>query len=154
MIKVTINPAQKRSLMQKIRNLIGQQAPDLVVGFLADATYPDGTQVAAVAAYNEYGTKNTPPRPFMQATVKFKRKKWMTFLASKMKKGRLDGDTKVKVMKQMGVLIKSDLQGSIRSLKFAPLKPSTIKAKGFNKTLIDTATMIRSIDWEIRDNKK
>lgn len=34
------------------------------VGVLESATYPDGTPVAMVAFWNEYGTKTSPVRAF------------------------------------------------------------------------------------------
>lgn len=39
------------------------------VGFLPDATYPDGTQVAQVAFWQEFGTKSIPPRPFFRPAI-------------------------------------------------------------------------------------
>jgi hypothetical protein len=41
----------------------------LRVGFLENAKYPDGTPVAAVAAWQNYGTGSIPPRPFFSNMV-------------------------------------------------------------------------------------
>lgn len=152
MFKVTTSAPQRRSLIQKL-DLLHESIPALVVGFLSTATYPDGTRVAAVAAYNEYGTAKIPARPFMQTTVKMRKKKWAQWVAKKMKKGRMDADSTIKVMKQLGIIIQGDLQHTIRSYKFTPLAPSTVAGKGFEKTLIDTGTMLKSIDWELRDRE-
>ena len=42
------------------------------IGFPSGQHYPDGTNVAYVAAIQEFGAPavNIPPRPFMQPTVK------------------------------------------------------------------------------------
>ena len=45
------------------------------VGFFSTATYPDGTPVAAVAAWNEFGTQrggrpHIPERPFFRRAIK------------------------------------------------------------------------------------
>ena len=40
---------------------------EVQVGFQAgEKTYEDGTDLVDVAAYNEYGTSDTPARPFMK----------------------------------------------------------------------------------------
>ena len=46
------------------------------VGFLAGATYPDGTPVSLVAAVNEFGTSDgsIPERPFMRNALRNARK--------------------------------------------------------------------------------
>ena len=62
--------------------------PHLNVGFFEGATYPhsngssagnpypDGTPVAAVAAFNEFGTDRIPPRPFMRQTIAKNQAAW------------------------------------------------------------------------------
>ena len=45
------------------------------IGFLKNATYPDGKQVAYIAYLNEFGDHN-PPRPFMKRTVEKQLNKW------------------------------------------------------------------------------
>jgi hypothetical protein len=54
-----------------------------------------------------------------------------------------------KSLNAMGLLIKDQLQESIRSLKDPPNAPSTIKRKGFDSPLIDTGTMLNSVDYEV-----
>ena len=44
------------------------------VGVLENATYPDGTPVAMVAFWNEYGTKTSPVRAFFRTTVSDQKK--------------------------------------------------------------------------------
>ena len=49
---------------------------EVSVGFMEGATYPEGTPVAAVAFWNEYGvpSHNQPPRPFFRQMIAADRK--------------------------------------------------------------------------------
>ena len=42
----------------------------VTVGFYKSAKYPDGTQVATVAAWNEFGAKGIPERPFFRTALR------------------------------------------------------------------------------------
>lgn len=116
----------------------------LRVGFLEGATYPDGTPVGAVAAFNEFGTKNAPPRPFFRNMVAKRQKEWPKQLAGLVK----DKDSET-ALKLMGEGIRGQLQQSIAEFSGVPLAPSTIKRKGFEKQLIDQGVMINSVDYEV-----
>ncbi len=59
-------------------------------------------------------------------------------------------DAKTSFM-QMGTRIKDQLITSINEFFDPPLKPSTIKAKGFPKPLIDTGVMVRSPNFVVED---
>lgn len=132
------------------------KAGTLQVGFLKGATYPDGTPVAAIAFINEYGrtVKGKKgealyfqmPRPYFRTMIADKSPKWAGNL------GRLavlhDYDT-TKVLGLMGEAIAGQLQASIRALVSPPLAPSTVKAKGFSKPLIDTSVMINSVAYQV-----
>lgn len=95
-----------------------------------------------------------PPRPFMEVL----RSEFGDYL-NKMVRNELG---KVAHGKQstadffhnVGVRTKGALQRAMqRSDKYAPNAPSTIKRKGSSRPLIDTGTLIRSVDFEIRMNK-
>ncbi len=64
--------------MAKVKGYLDQvakqlQSMELKVGFMADATYPDGTSVAMVAAQNEYG--GLVYQPARTQTLEFKQNK-------------------------------------------------------------------------------
>lgn len=163
------------------------------VGVLEDATYPDGTSVAQVAFWNEYGavanipahtrkiyrsinnktgefnkggrfvktsksnfettvnvpahTVIIPARPFFRYTVNENRKNWVLSTKNLMK---LHKDPQ-KVMGLMGEHIKGQIVQSIVSWSDPPNAPYTIAKKKFNKPLIDTGQMSRSISWELNE---
>jgi len=127
---------------------------EVSVGFMAGATYPDGTPVAAVAFWNEFGTSRVPPRPFFRTMPRpFFRQMiakesptWPGKMAKLAKATDYDGD---KVLTLMGEDIKGALQQSINEFQSPPLAPSTIEAKGFAKPLIDTSHMLNSITYEV-----
>lgn len=117
------------------------------VGFMSGATYPNGTPVAAVAFWNEYGHDGTPARPFFRRMIAAESKGWAVKMARLAKATDYDGD---KVLGLMGEDIRGALQQSINDFDSPPLAESTIEAKGFSKPLIDTAHMLNSVTYEVK----
>lgn len=134
----------------------------LRVGFLEGATYPGGSvknragktvqtsdvNVATVAAAQEFGTSTIPARPFFRTMVSNKEREWGPAAAKLLKANDYDVD---RTLNQVGMGIKGQLQQSILDTNAPALAASTIKAKGFDKPLIDTGHMINSVDYEIVD---
>lgn len=118
------------------------------VGFMEGATYPDGTPVAAVAFWNEYGNplQNRPPRPFFREMIAAESPSWPEKMAKLAKATDFDGK---KVLGMMGEDVKGALQQSITSFETPPLASSTIEKKGNGKPLIDTGHMLQSITYEV-----
>lgn len=119
------------------------------VGFMSEATYPDGTPVAAVAFWNEYGNpeQNRPPRPFFRRMIAKESPSWAGKMAKLAKSTNYDG---ARVLGLMGEDVKGALQQSINDLSSPPLSPVTVDAKGFAKPLIDTGHMLNSIDYKVK----
>jgi hypothetical protein len=143
--------------------------PELRVGFLAGKTEADGTPVPLVAFWNEFGTKHAPPRPFFRNMVADKGKAWPGEVAKVLKATGYDGP---RTLLLMGERIKGQLQQSIVALTTPPLAASTILRKGGgsqaslakaranaaklgvagpDKPLIDTGTMLNSVDYVVTD---
>lgn len=117
------------------------------VGFLEGSTYPDGTPVAAVAFWNEFGTeRGIPPRPFFRNMISKESPGWPKRIAAVAKATNYDGK---KVLGMMGEDIKGALVESIIDLTDPPLSEKTIKRKGFDKPLVDTSHMKNSVDYEV-----
>lgn len=127
---------------------------EVSVGFMAGATYPDGTPVAAVAFWNEFGKGVESkegnyfqmPRPFFRQMIAAESPTWPGKMAKLAKATDYDGD---KVLALMGEDIKGALQKSINDLQSPPLAPSTVENKGFAKPLIDTSHMLNSVTYEV-----
>lgn len=154
--------ALRRRLGNIAKRLDGKQ--ELRVGFLEGATYSDGTPVALVAATNEFGRFERteegevrrdkdgvafhvqPPRPFFRTMIDENSPNWGRQIGKLLK---ANGGDSAAALDAMGSVIKGQLQRSINQFTSPPLAPSTIAAKGFDKPLISTAHMLRSVDYEV-----
>ena len=111
--------------------------------------------VIEYGVWNEFGTKRIPKRPFMRHTadvaesdVKGLMRKWAAMVVS----GTM---TAPQALGTLGLYYQGRIQAMIRnSPSWAkPNAPSTIRAKGSTKPLVDHGVLINSIDWQ-RDDKK
>ena len=121
----------------------------LRVGFLEGSDYEDGTPVAMVAAIQNFGAPRAgiPPRPFFSNMVKDHRDEWGPQIGKLLQANDFDA---TKSLDTMGERIGDELRQSIQDTNEPPLKPATIARKGFDKPLIDTSVMWKSIDHEIK----
>lgn len=119
------------------------------VGFLEGATYPDGTSVPEVAAFNEFGVPShgQPPRPYFRNMIAENSPSWPKAIALNLVANNYDA---AKALDLVGEGIVGQLKQSIADLRDPPLAESTIKAKGFDKPLIDSSHMINSADHRVR----
>ena len=115
------------------------------VGVLENATYPDGTPVAMVAFWNEYGTRTSPVRAFFRTTVSEQKKNWVLSVQNLMK---IHNDPK-QVMGLIGVHMQEQIVQSINTWSDPPNSAYTIAKKGFDKPLVETALLMRSIKSEV-----
>jgi hypothetical protein len=95
-------------LREAAKNL--KKASSLRVGFLEDATYPDGTPVATVAAFQNFGTGKIPPRPFFSNMVAAYGPTWPDKIAKLLKATDFDAE---KTLALLGQDIAADLEQSI-----------------------------------------
>jgi hypothetical protein len=130
-----------KSLEQKIVN-----RGVLRVGFLEKSKYPDGTPIAQVAFWNEFGTIRSPSRPFFRTTVKQKSPEWGDRLAKVLPAVGFDGQ---KALAILGQSARDDIESAIAQWASPPNAPSTIKRKGFDKPLVDKGLMQRAVDYEV-----
>ena len=125
------------------------------VGFFESARYSDGTPVAAVAAWNEFGTErnggqHVPERPFFRnALVGADRDLLPIFKAGIDPKDMALDDRTARLI---GEVMKTRIQQSITTLRTPPNAPSTIRRKGSSNPLIgETKTLEQSVDYEVKD---
>lgn len=134
------------------------------VGFPSGASYPEadgGLPVALVAALNEYGHRigaapaegqpdhrqSVPPRPFFRNMIAKKKARWPKQMATLLKNTNYDVNA---TLEMMGQEVSGQLVESIDALKTPPLAASTIARKGFDKPLIDTGTMRKSVTYNVK----
>ena len=119
------------------------------VGVLENATYPDGTPVAMVAFWNEYGTKTSPVRAFFRTTVSDQKKNWVLSVRNLMK---MHDDPK-KVMGLIGEHMRGQIVQSINTWTDPPNAPYTVRMKGFQKPLVWSGQLMRSISFEVNGDE-
>ncbi len=125
------------------------------VGFLENATYPDGKKVAFVAAMNEFGHRivragktvgYAPARPFFRNMISAKKPEWPAAMGMQLK---ANGYDVAKTLDVVGAAVGGQLRQSIVDTNSPPLAPSTIARKGFDKPLVNTGHMLNSVDHQV-----
>lgn len=135
---------------RRLAGLASQSSGSLKVrvGIFESAKYEDGTPVAAVAFWNEYGTANIPPRPFFRNTVAAHKDEWPHQAAAIL---QANGGDMRQTLALLGEGVKGQIAESIQNLHEPPNAPATVRKKGFDKPLIDRGTLWRSIGSEIAE---
>lgn len=73
-----------KNAIDQLQKKLGQGAHTRS-GFLENATYPDGTPVAQVAYWDEFGTRTAPPRSFMRNTIANNKANWGKLMEAALK---------------------------------------------------------------------
>ncbi len=104
----------------------------LRVGFLENATYPDGTPVAMVAAIQNFGApaRGIPPRPFFSRMIAEKSPRWADQLAGLLEANDWNVEA---ALEQMGAGIAGQLQESIVATNAPPLSQITLMLRKMKK---------------------
>lgn len=164
--------------LKKISRSLGN-GQTLAVGFLESETYPGGTYhfskkrlagmspevramaeflegkekfkgpVAQVALWNEFGTKRSPPRPFMRHTIATKSGKWGKQLGEALIHTKYDT---YEALHLIGQLIQGQMRESITQWRDPPNSPITAGLKGRNKPLVASGQMLRAVDFVVEEN--
>ena len=122
---------------RKLQTFVGRAIRDqrrgvkgIRLGFLADAKYQDGTQVASVAMWNEYGTSRMAARPYFRSSLQRMRFFLHTNLRHELNPRNMTVDDRIG--KRMGLGLRGVLQTSITEWN-----------------VIDTGHMKQSVDFEL-----
>ena len=137
------------------------------VGFFASARYPDGTPVAAVAAWNEFGVPSMgiPERPFFRNAIAGSEREIMPILKAGIDPKTMELDDRT--AGHVGEVMAARIRNSIVALKEPENAEITIKGgwmrnrksgglflvkgKGSTNPLIDTSHMKNSVTYEVTD---
>ncbi|RKS87328.1 hypothetical protein DES39_0548 [Orbus hercynius] len=127
----------------------------LEVGFFEGSTYPDGTKVAEVAYWNEFGVpeNNQPPRPFFRQAIAENKNDWVAKVRLLLEQGA----TIDQVLTILGQDIVVDIKASIAAFQDPPLSEATKAAKRAKKSLhpdkplLDTEVMYQAVQWVINN---
>lgn len=125
---------------------------EVAVGFQEGQKYEDDTSLALIATYNEFGSSNTPARPFMKQSWERHSRQIQAF-CSKEVKDISEGKSAQKALAEIGAYGKATVQQEIVDGEFAPNAPSTIKRKKSDRPLIDTGYMRQSVNFVVREKE-
>ena len=130
-------------VLRKI-SIAANKSKTLRVGFLENATYPNGTKVAMVAAIQEFGAPKAriPPRPFFRNMIAKHEKEWPDAIANLLVDNGYDA---TKTLRMAGEAIKGQLQQSIVDTNAPALSPVTLmlrKMRSQNPNLVVTGKTV------------
>lgn len=157
MIKVTVKRSGGKRLAKVLADAKkGGGVSGMELGFFSTAKYQDGTQVAAVAAYNEFGTsrkvagvrrQHVPERPFFRQALEKLKPQVSEHLRRRVNPRTLRVSNKM--ANEVGVIGQAAVQERIEGLRTPPNAPSTIAQKGSSNPLIDEAKMRTSVTYRV-----
>lgn len=135
------------SLDQALNRFITTDKAHVRVGVLEGSKYPDGTNVASVAFWNEYGTRTAPPRPFFRDTIKNEKQNWSALATKAIRMGY----TVEHMLGLVGSAMQTDIQHSIMTWTTPRNSDYTIAVKGYDAPLRNTMLLHDSIKFEVSD---
>ena len=135
--------------------LAARGVADVEVGFFKDSRYPDGTPVAAVAAWNEFGTEGggwggpIPERPYFRGALSNVRPALSRHIADRVDTKKMVVDDNL--AEELGAMVTGAVQKEIVELREPANAPATLALKApKTNPLIDTGTMRTSVTWKVR----
>ncbi len=139
------------------KNTSSNKEVTLEVGFFKNAKYDDGTQIASVAFWNNFGTRNKktgkqqiPERPFFTQASDIYKSNRVNIIKDKFKPNK----NQIKSILEVGEVIQNIIQKRITDLKTPAKAVSTLKAKPTKTNpLIDTGVMRNNVTFKIDDNE-
>lgn len=152
-MSITVRQRNPRSLQRAFRAMVEKTKKEVAVGFPAGKAnaYPDGTEVAYVAAIQVYGL-GVPKRDFMTLA-----KPEIVETTAPLIQRAIKADNKDKevIFGAVGEEAKKAIENAIIRLNSPPNSPVTIARKGTGKSpLIDTHHMVESVNYVVRDRTR
>lgn len=145
--KITVieDRAEYDALKRRLRTLDGA---------VVEAGLHDPEQ-AQKGAWNEFGTRTIPARPWMAPTADNNRERYADQVGAAV--GDVcDGVNARKAMKPVSTYASKTLVDAIEAQRVGgpPLAASTVRAKGHGRKLIDTGAMLRSIKSRVTRDRQ
>ena len=149
-----------RNLLERMDELTYLSEHMVEIGILGidkELKGKDGkTTILEYAVYNEFGTKNIPPRPFMRRTFEKDGDSISKYIDKRTEEvfdGKISG---IQALKRIGEFVRSKIMKNISTANSwaTPLSPSTIKRKTRKGQkdrgiLIDEGILLKSIRYQI-----
>ncbi|EEO27176.1 hypothetical protein [Oxalobacter paraformigenes] len=122
-------------LKEVIKRLGELENVEARAGWFESARYDDGTPVAKVALWQEYGVpeRSIPPRPFLRPTIAEKKEEWTKDAAQVIKgvlSGQINAEQGMTVIAQKAA---ADIRQTISRVDSPPLSPITLLLRQWRK---------------------
>lgn len=132
---------------------LAKQAPELRVGIFDDMPAANGRlSLASLLAINEFGTRDghVPERPAVQTTFYREEDKYAGLMGQAITDALAGTRSLDTSMRRIGEVVAADIKKTIAWMVPPDNAPNTIRKKGFNHPLVETATMSRAITYQVR----
>ena len=93
-------------------------------------------------------TATIPARPFFRSMIRKNKSTWGPQMLEAVKAANYDARV---ALGRMGQNVKEQLQESIQEFDSPGNAPSTARAKGFDKPLVDSSHMLNTVDYEVNE---
>jgi len=109
------------------------------------------TPIAMIGAVHEFGSEKMgiPERPWLRPGIRSGKEAFRALNRVNIVRVLRGELTAQQALGQLGAMAVGVVQRYIRSARFTPLKPATIRAKGSSAPLIDTGQMMQSVTFEL-----
>ena len=161
-VSVSIDSTKAIRAIQQIEADLAGVRGVLSVGINPNRRYYRGRKrpvsIVQVAAWNEYGTANSPERPALRYTMASNEGKYQAEMARLLTKAMRAKNTSRSVqsaMLRLGRQIVTDIRAAIVGRTKPPNSEETIRKKGFNNPLVETGRLAEAYEavW-VRDPRK
>ncbi len=148
--RVTIKHRGGRKLDRLLRTAMKGSVKQVSAGFFSSDHYDDEkkTPVAAVAAWNEFGTETIPERPFFRTALEEAKPKVVALLKDEIDPRRMTVGPLL--ADKIGERVADEIRGSIDRWREPPNAPATIARKGRDDPLVDTGQMRDAATWRVK----
>lgn len=143
-------------LLDRLKELSGINTR---VGWFPAAKYENGTNVAYVAAIQEFGSGPIPPRPFFRTAVAKEKTTWKSNAAQGAKAVLKGTATAHGVMDALGERAQEDVKETINQITSPPLSPVTLELRAMKhknpnlrvtgKTVGEAAARVRQPGYKL-----
>lgn len=138
--------------LQKLKKTLQKLSKETVeYGYYSEDVYPDGDTVAEIAAINEYGSFENPPRPFFEQSISALRNNPVHDAKRALRKEAEISLTTGVVGSNMDAVGEALVEGVVEQIVMMddpPNSPETVSRKGKNDPLIDTGFMKESTKYK------
>lgn len=129
-------------LKDRLKKLDGMSVD---VGWFEGNKYPDGTPVALVAAWLEFGTKYRPATPFIRHAMIVGRPKIQKAVGKFVKEVINNKMTPENALGLVGHVVEGEILMSIKTGPWPRESEETVKRKGFSAPLRDTKQLMQTL---------